>query len=140
MQIHLHYIKKVSQNTQCDFTCCRIRTSNFRRKLGFELLTAKEARIQRGYLERKDEDEPLNRLFNTSPVFSQIPGPNSVENRYLTEDIAYGLVLWSSLDEIGVDTSNIDAIITIASTILERDFFNEGLTVEELGLDKLGLK
>jgi hypothetical protein len=40
-------------------------------KLGFELLTAKEARIQRGYLERKDEDEPLNRLFNTSPVFSQ---------------------------------------------------------------------
>ncbi|MEB5792569.1 NAD/NADP-dependent octopine/nopaline dehydrogenase family protein [Staphylococcus hominis] len=111
------------------------------RKLGFELLTAKEARIQRGYLERKDEDEPLNRLFNTSPVFSQIPGPNSVENRYLTEDIAYGLVLWSSLGrEIGVDTPNIDAIITIASTILERDFFNEGLTVEELGLDKLGLK
>ena len=97
MQIHLHYIKKVSQTHSATFTCCRIRTSNLGRKLGFELLTAKEARIQRGYLERKDEDEPLNRLFNTSPVFSQIPGPNSVENRYLTEDIAYGLVLWSSL-------------------------------------------
>ena len=51
------------------------------RKLGFELLTAKEARIQRGYLERKDEDEPLNRLFNTSPVFSNTR-PNSVQNRY----------------------------------------------------------
>ncbi|MCU5745204.1 NAD/NADP octopine/nopaline dehydrogenase family protein [Staphylococcus sp. SQ8-PEA] len=110
------------------------------RKLGFELSTAKEARIERGYLERQYEDEPLNRLFNNSPVFSQIPGPNKVKNRYLTEDIAYGLVLWSSLGrEIGVATPNIDAIIVIASTILERDFFEEGLTVEELGLDKLGL-
>lgn len=110
------------------------------RKLGFELSSAKEARIERGYLERQDEDEPLNRLFNTSPVFSQIKGPNHVKNRYLTEDIAHGLVLWSSLGrEIDVPTPNIDAIIIIASTILERDFFEEGLTIDELGKDKLGL-
>lgn len=110
------------------------------RKLGFELSTAKEARIERGYLERKNEDEPLNRLFNTSPVFTQIRGPHSVNNRYLTEDIAYGLVFWSSLGRlIGVQTPNTDAIITIASTILERDFFEEGLTVEKLGVEKLGL-
>ena len=31
------------------------------RKLGFELSTAKDARIERGYLEQVDEDEPLNR-------------------------------------------------------------------------------
>ncbi len=111
------------------------------RKLGFELSTAKEARIERGYLDKKDEDEPLNRLFNTSPVFSQIKGPNHVKNRYLTEDITYGLVLWSSLGHhIGVATPNIDAIITIASTILERDLFEEGLTIDELGKGKLGLE
>lgn len=79
-------------------------------------------------------------MFNTSPVFSQIKGPNHVKNRYLTEDIAYGLVLWSSLGrEIDVPTPNIDAIVVIASTILERDFFEEGLTIDELGKDKLGL-
>ncbi|MEX5938022.1 NAD/NADP octopine/nopaline dehydrogenase family protein [Mammaliicoccus sciuri] len=111
------------------------------RKLGFELNTAKGARIERGYLSNDDEDELLNKLFNTSPVFSQINGPNEVENRYLTEDIAYGLVLWSSLGKvIGVPTPNIDAIIVIASTILERDFYTEGLTVESLGLEKLGLE
>ncbi|GGI43154.1 NAD/NADP-dependent octopine/nopaline dehydrogenase family protein [Mammaliicoccus stepanovicii] len=111
------------------------------RKLGFELNTAKGARIDRGYLSEEDEEMSLNKLFNTSTVFSQIKGPNEVENRYLTEDIAYGLVLWSSLGRaIGVATPNIDAIIVIASTILERDFFEEGLTVEELGLDKLGLE
>ncbi|HCU7615340.1 TPA: NAD/NADP octopine/nopaline dehydrogenase family protein [Staphylococcus aureus] len=114
---------------------------NLGRRLGFELSTAKESRIERGYLERDKEDEPLNRLFNTSPVFSQIPGPNHVESRYLTEDIAYGLVLWSSLGRvIDVPTPNIDAVIVIASTILERDFFEEGLTVEEIGLDKLDLE
>ncbi|AVQ35468.1 NAD/NADP-dependent octopine/nopaline dehydrogenase family protein [Staphylococcus kloosii] len=110
------------------------------RKLGFELNTAKGARIERGYLSEEDEDMPLHRLFNSSEVFSQIKGPNEVKNRYLTEDIAFGLVLWSSLGRaLDVETPNIDAIIVIASTILERDFFDEGLTVEELGLEKLGL-
>ncbi|QLK86663.1 NAD/NADP-dependent octopine/nopaline dehydrogenase family protein [Staphylococcus sp. 17KM0847] len=110
------------------------------RKLGFELETAKEARIERGYLEREMEEEPLNKIFNHSPVFSRIPGPHKVNNRYLTEDIAYGLVLWSSLGrEINVPTPNIDAIIVIASTILERDFFNEGLTIDYLGRENVGL-
>ena len=48
--------------------------------MGFELSTAKDARIERGYLEQVDEDEPLNRLFNNSPVFSQIKGPNQVNS------------------------------------------------------------
>lgn len=110
------------------------------RKLGFELETAKEGRIERGYLEREDEDKSLKTLFNESPVFSQIRGPHEVNNRYLTEDIAYGLVLWSSLGrEIGVPTPNIDAIIVIASTILERDFYKEGLTIEDLGRENVGL-
>ena len=135
------YKEGITKHTVRLLHAIEIERLNLGRKLGFELSTAKESRIQRGYLERKDEDEPLNRLFNTSPVFSQIPGPNHVENRYLTEDIAYGLVLWSSLGRvIDVPTPNIDAVIMIASTILERDFFEEGLTIEELGLDKLGLE
>ena len=53
----------------------------------------------------------------------------------------HGLVLWSSLGRvIDVPTPNIDAVIVIASTILERDFFEEGLTVESIGLDKLDLE
>ncbi|EKU48973.1 NAD/NADP-dependent octopine/nopaline dehydrogenase family protein [Staphylococcus massiliensis] len=108
------------------------------RKFGYHLETAKEARIERGYLERKDDDKSLRYLFNNSPVFSQIRGPHQVENRYLTEDIAYGLVLWSSIGKaIGVRTPNIDAVITIASTILERDFFEEGLTLEALEIDDI---
>lgn len=134
------YAEGITQHTVRLLHAVELERLSLGRKLGFELSTAKEARIERGYLERKHEDEPLNRLFNTSPVFSQIKGPNHVKNRYLTEDIAYGLVLWSSLGrELGVETPNIDAIIVIASTILERDFFEEGITIETLGKDKLGL-
>ncbi|AMG62309.1 NAD/NADP octopine/nopaline dehydrogenase family protein [Staphylococcus lugdunensis] len=134
------YKEGITQHTVRLLHAIELERINLGRRLGFELESAKESRIQRGYLERTDEDEPLNRLFNTSPVFSQIPGPNHVENRYLTEDIAYGLVLWSSIGRvIDVPTPNIDAVIIIASTILERDFFEDGLTVEELGLEKLDL-
>ena len=52
MQIHLHYIKKVSQNTVRLLHAVELERLTLGRKLGFELLTAKEARIQRGYLER----------------------------------------------------------------------------------------
>ncbi|PTL16273.1 octopine dehydrogenase [Staphylococcus gallinarum] len=134
------YAEGITQHTVRLLHAVELERLTLGRKLGFELSTAKDARIERGYLEQVDEDEPLNRLFNNSPVFSQIKGPNQVKNRYLTEDIAYGLVLWSSLGKhIGVATPNTDAIITIASTILERDFFEEGLTIEELGIDILGL-
>ena len=134
------YKEGITKHTVRLLHAIEIERLNLGRKLGFELSTAKESRIQRGYLERKDEDEPLNRLLILALCF-QIPGPNHVENRYLTEDIAYGLVLWSSLGRvIDVPTPNIDAVIMIASTILERDFFEEGLTIEELGLDKLGLE
>ena len=47
-------------------------------------------------------------------------------------------MLWSSIGRvIDVPTPNIDAVIIIASTILET--FEDGLTVEELGLEKLDL-
>ncbi|UBR30328.1 Na(+)/H(+) antiporter subunit F1 [Bacillus sp. SD-4] len=121
---------------------------NLGRRLGFELSTAKESRIERGYLERDKEDEPLNRLFNTSPVFSQIPGPNHVESRYLTEDIAYGLVLWSSLGRvIDVPTPNI-VIIVIALIIvvismlamLIRVVLGPSLADRVVALDAIGLQ
>jgi opine dehydrogenase len=32
---------------------------------------------------------------------------------------------------------NIDAVLTLASTMLKSDFFREGITVEDLGVDGL---
>lgn len=103
------------------------------RAFGFELEDAITSRYGRGYFESPEDD--LQTLFNTSEVYSNIKGPVEIDSRYFTEDISDGLVLWSNLGQLaGIATPNIDAVITLGGTILKRDFYKEGLTLEKLGL------
>lgn len=110
------------------------------RALGFDLENGRQARVKRGYI--KDEPEtPYEELFNTSPVFSKIKGPLSVDSRYLVEDISNGLTMFSSLgNALGVATPVSDAIVTLGSTLLQNDFKKTGLTLEKLGLDNLAVE
>ena len=55
--------------------------------MGFELETGRKARVKRGYL-RDEPDTPYEELFNTSPVFSKIKGPLSVDSRIQQDRIA----------------------------------------------------
>jgi len=105
--------------------------------LGFELEEGRQARVKRGYL--KDEpDTPYEELFNTSPVFSKIKGPLTVDSRYLVEDISNGLTMYSSLGKaLGVPTPVADAIVTLGSTLLQEDFCKTGLTLEKIGFADL---
>lgn len=99
---------------------------------GYDLENAIESRAGRGYF--SDDGRDLQTLFNTSEVYSAIKGPVAVNSRYFTEDISYGLVLWSDLGKAaGVSTPNIDSVITLGSTILEEDFFKTGVNLETLG-------
>ena len=104
------------------------------RSFGFELENATESRVGRGYF--ADDSKDLQTLFNTSEVYSNIKGPTAVNSRYFTEDISNGLVLWSDLGRVaGIKTPNIDAVITLGSTILEEDFFETGINLERLGFN-----
>jgi opine dehydrogenase len=68
----------------------------------------------------------------------QMEGPLDLNDRYVTEDIPYGLKLVSSLGKLlGVATPVVDSIITIASVINKQDYLREGRTLKELGLDGL---
>lgn len=101
-----------------------------------ELEDVNQGRINRGYF--VDEEKPLQELFNTSPVFKHIKGPATVTGRYIVEDISTGLVLWSDLGKaVGVSTPNIDAIIVLGGTLIQRDFYKEGLTLDSIGLGNL---
>ena len=103
---------------------------------GFKLEDAITSRVRRGYF--KDEDKGLQELFNTSEVFTSIKGPVSITSRYFTEDISTGLVLWSSLGKaLGVPTPNIDAVIVLSGSLLDTDFYEEGLTLDKLGFSGL---
>ncbi len=99
---------------------------------GYELENAVESRSGRGYFE--DNGRDLQTLFNTSEVYTKIKGPVSINSRYFTEDISNGLVLWSELGRLaGIRTPNIDAVITLGSTLLDEDFYESGLTLDKLG-------
>ena len=60
-------------------------------------------------------------------------GPVSLSNRYLTEDVPMGLVLFSSIGKAaGLCTSIADSLIQIASSLLGTDFYRSGRTVNSL--------
>ncbi|MEU6915848.1 NAD/NADP octopine/nopaline dehydrogenase family protein [Streptomyces olindensis] len=63
------------------------------------------------------------------------PEPDSVNHRYFTEDIPFGLVIWSSLAaQIGLSMPLTDSFIALSNTLCGRDFVAEGRTAESLGL------
>lgn len=102
--------------------------------LGFAVDSGRESRVRRGYI-RDDPNAPYEELFNTSPVFTKIKGPTSVNSRYLVEDISNGLAMFQSLGKaVGVATPVSSAIVTLGSCLLQQDFYATGLTLENLGM------
>ncbi len=61
----------------------------------------------------------------------KLKGPSSMTDRYITDDVPYGLVLFSSLGrKAGVKTPVCDAIIQLASTVNGEDYRETGLDFE----------
>jgi opine dehydrogenase len=62
-------------------------------------------------------------------------------HRYVSEDVAFGLVLWSSLGRaLGVETPLADSLIELVRGITGIDQRREGRTLERLGLAGLSAK
>ncbi len=66
----------------------------------------------------------------------QVQGaPLSLDDRYVTEDIPFGLIPYTLLGEqIGVPVNTIRAMATIGCSITGRNFWEEGLNMEKVGL------
>ncbi len=65
-------------------------------------------------------------------------GPFSVNHRYLTEDIPIGCNVFHALGKkYGVATPIIDSMINMANAMLDRNFYEEGYTLEYLGIGDL---
>lgn len=99
--------------------------------LGLALTPVAEAFHQAGFGPKGD----MWAVINGSRMLTALRAPGQVDTRWLTEDIPYGLASWALLgDRIGVDTPVIDALVTLASTTLERDFRAETRDLDRLGL------
>ena len=100
------------------------------------------------------EEECRYRILNTSMdaafgkdgIYAGIKmkGPEHLKDRYVIEDVPYGMVLLSTLgDLLGVPTPTHDAVIQLASVINRTDYWKTGRGMKQLGLstlDKKGLK
>ena len=70
-----------------------------------------------------------------------ICGPNDLNSRYLIEDASCGLVPWANIGKaVGADTTTISAIIDIYSVFHEKDWWSEGVTLGDLGLEGMSVK
>jgi opine dehydrogenase len=69
-------------------------------------------------------------------VFKNSPAPGSLDARYVTEDVPYGLVPIAELGRLaGVPTPVAHALTVLASAALGRDFITAGRTLARMGLE-----
>jgi opine dehydrogenase len=97
------------------------------------------------------EEECRYRILNTSMDASfgkdgiyagiKMKGPEHLKDRYVTEDVPYGMVLLSTLgDLLGIPTPTHDAVIQLASVINRTDYWKTGRGIKQLGLSHLDKK
>jgi len=77
----------------------------------------------------------LKEVMATNPAYEWDTAPATLQHRFLTEDIPYGMVPMESLGKlVGVKTPLTTAIIELAQRMLERDLRKEARTLDTLGL------
>lgn len=99
--------------------------------LGIQLPTGVDMMVESAYGPRGTLWESVNGSAGLTPV----RGPDSLSNRYVTEDIPYGTVAWASIgDIVGVDTPIMDAVISIGSAMMGKNCWETGRNVDRMGL------
>ncbi|MUV38784.1 Opine dehydrogenase [Lentibacillus sp. JNUCC-1] len=62
--------------------------------------------------------------------------PSNLQERYVSEDVPYGLVPYSELaKKIGIQTPHIDSLITLASRMNDIDYRQEGRNLKAMGVE-----
>lgn len=100
--------------------------------LGLTLMRDPELGVRQGYL----SEATYLRGYNHGVGFAGSKAPGTLDFRYLTEDVPYGMVFTSELArQVGVPTPAIDGVIAVASAMLGTDFRAQGARLPaDLGL------
>lgn len=104
--------------------------------LGVDTKSFVESFFRAGYTTKSafDRGTAYEALHDSAPN-RWVKGPQSLDHRYIHEDVGHALVAWAALGKLaGVRTPVMDALIQIASLVNERDYRSEGLTLHKLGL------
>ena len=106
--------------------------------LGIKAYTLEEEIFHVGWNPAGREEEGVLPLYDAihTEKLEICEGPFKLDTRHLTEDIPHGLFTYCELGRLaGVPTPVSDAIVTLVSGLLDRDFRAEGRSLEKLGFD-----
>ena len=107
------------------------------RELGYELTPVGKAFHEAGF----GPQGTLWEAINGSHMLTRLKAPGTLESRWLTEDIPYGIAAWSKLGtQYGVQTPVIDAFVGIGSIVMGIDAWSEGRGPKQLGLEGMTKK
>lgn len=109
---------------------------NILEALRLERLAYVEACKFRNSLDEREDAKKV--FFDYASMPERAKGPQSVDSRYITEDVPQGLVLMESLGEVlNIPVPVCTSLIELASAALGRDFRKEGRTLGRLGEENL---
>lgn len=84
-----------------------------------------------------EPQESLYNVLHNTPAYSVTKGPRTLDHRYLTEDLPYGLVPYVRLGrKLGVETPCLEALIGMFGLYMDQDYFQQGPEVEQLDLSR----
>ena len=99
--------------------------------LGVELPPVDQAFHEAGFGPRGD----LWATINGSLMLTRLRAPGSLESRWLTEDVPYGIAAWAQLGEqLGVACPVMRSLVDLISKTVAIDFWNSARTSEDLGI------
>jgi len=93
------------------------------------------------YLTYDSAGRDLYEAIQNTTAYRGIRAPSNILHRYVTEDVPMSLVPLASLGRmLEVRVPMIEMVITLANVMHGRDYWNEGRTVETMGLAGLSVK
>jgi opine dehydrogenase len=104
------------------------------RSIGLDLLPVADAFHAAGFGPKGN----LWATINGSRMLTQLRAPGSLETRWLTEDVPYGLAAWAKLaEQFGVPTPVLRGLVDLASAAAGIDFWQSARTPQDLGIARL---
>lgn len=102
------------------------------RLFGLNLMTIAELLHTSGYGPKGSTWEVLNGSVSLTPI----KGPTSLNSRYLTEDIPYGLKTFASIAKnYELETPVMNSMITLGSILVDQTFEDNHRSVVQLGIE-----
>jgi opine dehydrogenase len=126
-----YYLEGISQSTAKMVEAADAERVALGTALGVHLHTAREWL----YLAYGSSGKTLYDAIQATPGYKGVRAPPSLTHRYIIEDVPMSLVpMVSAGNQLGVRTPTLSALIHMASTIHEVDYWTSGRTMDKVGL------